>query len=116
MHTWRPPAPSEDDDTALFLPRSEFNEELATFEQLSAMASVIRAHGGGYRVTSLQQGSYLDSLGLRIGDVVTHIDGRPINTPEDAARAYAWLHVTDHFTVDLLRDGHPVQLKFQIGG
>jgi membrane-associated protease RseP (regulator of RpoE activity) len=109
-------APRQDDDTALLLPRGEFADQLSNFEQLGAQVSLARSRGGGYRLSALRPGSYLESLGLRAGDVVVRVDGRPINSPDDAARAYAWLRVTDHFTVDVVRDGAPLQLKFQIDG
>ena len=34
----------------------------------------------------------------------------------DAARAYAWLKVTDRFTVDILRGGERIRLRYQLGG
>jgi PDZ domain len=109
------PATPADEDSALLIPRAEINEQLGNFEHLGQQATLAPNAGGGYRLTSLRPGSYLESLGLRAGDIVTRIDGRAINNPDDAARAYAWLRVTDHFTIDLLRDGRPVQLKFQVG-
>ena len=111
-----PAARSDDEDSALLLPRAELDQQLGDIELLSAQVAVAPERGGGYRVAALRPGSFLESLGLRPGDVIRRIDGRPINTPDDAARAGAWLRVADHFTVDVLRDGAPVQLRFEIEG
>jgi hypothetical protein len=42
------------------------------------------------------------------------VDGRAINGVDDASAAYAWLRVTDRFTVDVVRDGRPLTLRYVI--
>ncbi|MSP61234.1 MAG: hypothetical protein EXR72_12990 [Myxococcales bacterium] len=110
-----PVAPAGDEETALVIPRAEFNQQLGSFELLGSQVALAPAQGG-YRIAALHPGSYVESLGFRAGDIVQRIDGRPIRTPDDAARAHAWLRVADRFTIDVLRDGAPVQLHFQIDG
>lgn len=68
--------------------------------------------GGGYRILALQAGGLADGLGLRPGDIVLRIDGRPIHSVGDAASAYAWLRLTDQFTVDVVRDGRLLTLRY----
>jgi hypothetical protein len=46
--------------------------------------------------------------------VIVRLDGRPINRVEDASAAYAWLRIADHFSVDVLRNGRPVQLRYLV--
>jgi hypothetical protein len=46
--------------------------------------------------------------------VVLRVDGRNINGVDDASAAYAWLRVTSHFSVDLVREGRPLRLHFRI--
>ncbi len=103
-----------DDDSALLIPRGELEEQLVNIAQLGTQATALPARGGGFHLAAVRPGSYLESLGLRTGDVVRRIDGRPINSVDDAARACAWLRVADHFTVEVVRNGAPVQLRFQI--
>ena len=62
----------------------------------------------------VRPGSFVSRVGLRAGDVILRVDGRPINKLEDAAAAYAWLRVTDRFTVDVLRAGQPMRLHYII--
>lgn len=47
-------------------------------------------------------------------DVVLRIDGRPINGVEDASAVSAWVRITDKFTVEVVRDGRPVHLRYVI--
>jgi S1-C subfamily serine protease len=70
--------------------------------------------GGGFQLVRVHPGSFVSRVGLRAGDVILRVDGRPINRLEDAAAAYAWLRVTDRFTVDVLREGTPMRLHYLI--
>jgi type II secretory pathway component PulC len=111
---------------AVAISRSTFNAYLANFEALAEQVTIEPATGGGYRLAALRSGSILEMLGLRAGDVVLRVDGRPINTLEDAARAHAWLRVagqasdpgtnapSSEFVIDALRDGVPVRLRLRL--
>jgi S1-C subfamily serine protease len=108
--------------------RGTFNSYLANFEALAEQVTIEPATGGGYRLTSLRPGSILEMLGLRAGDVVLRMDGRPINSLEDAARAHAWMRASgegqgagasgssSEFVIDALRDGIPVRLRLRLVG
>ncbi|MCS6914576.1 MAG: PDZ domain-containing protein [Myxococcales bacterium] len=67
---------------------------------------------GGYRILAVQAGSLAEGMGLRPGDIVLRIDGRPIHSVGDAVSAYAWLRLTDQFTMDVLRDGRLLTLRY----
>jgi S1-C subfamily serine protease len=110
---------------AVAISRNTFSSYLANFEALAEQVTVEPAAGGGYRLTSLRPGSILEMLGLRAGDVVLRMDGRPINTLEDAARAHAWLRASQEqgpgtnqasskFVIDAVRDGTQVQLHLRL--
>ena len=111
---------------AVAISRGTFNAYLANFEALAEQVTIEPVAGGGYRLTSLRPGSILEMLGLRAGDVVLRVDGRPINTLEDVARAHAWLRVagqgegqggsapTSGFVIDALRDGMAVRLRLRL--
>ena len=103
------------DDEGLLLARGDFERQMGDFERLGQQVVIAPSPRGGYELASVMPGSYVESLGLRSGDVVLAIDGRPVRSPDDAARAYSWLRVTDRFTIDLLREGRRVQLRYQLG-
>ena len=69
---------------------------------------------GGFRLASVRPGSFFERIGLRVNDVVLRVDGRPINGVDDASAAYAWLRVTDRFSVEVLRNGRPMTLNYVI--
>ncbi len=81
---------------------------------LDASISLEIALQGGFRVAELRAGSFLARLGLHQGDIIERVDGRPLRSVEDAQAAYNWVRVTDHFAVDLKRDGRPLTLRFQV--
>lgn len=99
---------------ATLIPRAHLDQELANLGSLGQRVSVTPQAGGGFRLVALQEGSFLQRAGLRPGDVVVRIDTRPINRPEDAFQAAVWLKMADQFTVDVLRDGRPLTLRFLI--
>jgi S1-C subfamily serine protease len=98
------------------IPRDVLERELADVGALASQIALEREPTGGYRLMALQSGTFLERIGLRAGDVVLRVDGRPINSLDDASRAYAWLRVTDRFTVEVLRNGAPVVLRYAITG
>lgn len=115
-----PPAPHDALPTrgsrppAFVISRAELDRELSDFAALSKDVAVTPRERGGFQVQRVTPGSFFERLGLHAGDVVLRIDGRPLNAVEDASAAYAWLRVTDHFSVDLLRGGRPLTLRYHI--
>lgn len=100
--------------TTVLIPRAELDRELGDFAALSQQVQVAAQPEGGFRLAQVRSGSFFERIGLRTNDVVLRIDGRPINGVEDASAAYAWLRVTSKFTVDVVRDGHPLTLRYVI--
>jgi hypothetical protein len=99
---------------AMLIPRADLDRELGDFAALSQDVQVAQQPEGGFRIAAVRQGSFFDRIGLRPNDVVLRVDNRPINGVEDASAAYAWLRVTNKFSVDVLRDGRPLTLRYVI--
>jgi S1-C subfamily serine protease len=99
---------------AMVIPRADFDREISDFAALADDVTLAQNPRGGFRLTSLRPGSFFERIGLRPGDVVVRVDGRPINAAEDASAAYAWLKVTNHFSVEVLRGGRPLTLRYVI--
>ena len=96
------------------IPRPDLDRELGDFGSLSRSAQVAPSQTGGFQLLQVRPGSFVSRVGLRAGDIILRVDGRPINKLEDAAAAYAWLRVTDRFTVDVMRAGQPMRLHYII--
>lgn len=98
----------------ILVPRSEFDRQLSDFVSLGDQVNIGQAPTGNFRLVGVRPGSFVERIGLRPGDVLVSVDGRAVRNAEDAASAYAWLRTTDKFRVDILRDGRPQTLAYQL--
>jgi S1-C subfamily serine protease len=98
----------------MLIPRADLDRALGDFAALSQDVQVTQVPEGGFRLASVRAGSFFERIGLRPNDVVLRVDGRPINGVDDASAAYAWLRVTDRFSVEVLRNGRPMTLHYVI--
>ncbi|MDB4969541.1 MAG: ral secretion pathway protein GspC, partial [Myxococcales bacterium] len=113
-----PVAPSVSADrkpvTAVLIARAELDRELGDFGALSQNIQVAAQPDGGFRLAQVRAGSFFERIGLRTNDVVVRVDGRSINGVDDASAAYAWLRVTNRFSVEVVRDGRPMTLRYVV--
>ncbi len=69
----------------------------------------------GFRILSLFPGEpAFASLDLRPGDTVTHVNGKPIERPEQAIAVWEALRTASDLIVDYRRDGEAHALRFAI--
>jgi membrane-associated protease RseP (regulator of RpoE activity) len=69
----------------------------------------------GAMVEFVFPGSPAEEGGLELGDVITAIDGRTVNSPQDAATAIGGLHPGDSATFAVERFGQPLSLRVTLG-
>jgi S1-C subfamily serine protease len=67
----------------------------------------------GFRIAALR-GDAWTGVDLRPGDVVTRVNGFPIEHPEQAAEAFYSLRVASELRVEYERDGEPRELRYAI--
>lgn len=67
----------------------------------------------GWRVVALH-GAMWEGVDLRVGDVVTRLNGFEIERDAQADKAFRSLAVASEIRVSLLRDGKPTELRFAI--
>jgi S1-C subfamily serine protease len=67
-------------------------------------------HGGGEAETTFQVRRYRTG-----GDVITRIDGRPVEHPDDLSRAVALLDPGETVTVEAWRDGERRDVRVELG-
>lgn len=74
----------------------------------------------GVFVTEIVPGSSAADAGVQLGDVIVQVDGEDVRTPSDVATIIRSLEPGDQITLDIVRDGQPVQvtatLKQRAGG
>jgi S1-C subfamily serine protease len=95
------------------LTRGEVRVALADFARLT---TTIRGEltPAGAKIGSVADGSVFAKAGLRAGDVVTSVDGKPMHTIDDAADLYVRASTARNITVQLMRAGKPATLKLSI--
>lgn len=69
----------------------------------------------GFRIVSLYpDDERMRAVDLAPGDVVTSVNGLPIERPEQAAQVWSSLRVVSELLIDYRRDGAERQLRFAI--
>lgn len=106
-----PSAPDAIRAEALTVKRSELESALGDFERLRKDVG-FTALPRGIRLGKVASGSYFWKLGLRDGDIISAIDGKPLRTLDDAAAAYVRLGSAQKLAVDVERGGNRGTLRF----
>ena len=68
----------------------------------------------GYRLRPGQDRALLRRFGLRSGDIVTSVNGVPMNNPVKALEVLRDLSTASQISVDVLRNGAPQSFTFQV--
>jgi hypothetical protein len=108
-----PSAPDPIRAGTLAVKRAELEAALSDFTGLGRDIGFVRLPRG-VRLGKVASTSYFWKLGLRDGDIVTAIDGKPLRTLDDAASAYARLGSAKALTVDVERGSARGTLRFAL--
>ncbi len=68
----------------------------------------------GFRITALHGSRFWSGVDLKAGDVVTGVNGLPIERPEQAQAAFDSIAVANELRVTYDRDGQPRELVYKI--
>ena len=68
----------------------------------------------GFRVVALADPGFWSGVDLRPGDVVTSVNGMPIEHPEEALEAFHALGIASELRVAYDRDGQPREIRYSI--
>jgi hypothetical protein len=68
----------------------------------------------GFRIAGLRDPQFWSGVDLKPGDVVTSVNGFPIEHPEQAETAFESLEVASEVRVVVEREGHPRELVYPI--
>ena len=98
--------------------RSTIDGDMQNLPQLltevRAMPVIQNGTANGFQLSEIQPGSVFDEIGLRDGDVLTAISGQQLSNPARAMQLLSTLQSRSSVSVNLLRDGAPVQLNYTI--
>jgi general secretion pathway protein C len=93
--------------------REQLTRQMQTPEFLT-QALMVPNPGGGFLVREIQPGSLYEKLGLRVGDVITTVNGQPVNTVEDVMRLYSQFGSTSSVQVEIQRSGNSETLVYNL--
>ena len=96
------------------VPRGVINAELHQPQKLLTEALMVPDPGGGFLVREIQPNSVYQKLGLHVGDVIRSVNGEPVNTMQDAMRAYQQAQNLKDIQLEIVRNGRPEVLQYQI--
>jgi len=69
------------------------------------------AKAGGVLVSSVEAGSQAEQYGIRRGDVITSIDGKPVEDTQDFLATYKEKKVGQEMLCQVTRDRHPLTIR-----
>jgi len=79
------------------------------------IAESIGLKGKGALVADLTPGGPAEKAGLKAGDVVTRVNGQPIESATDLTRAVGLVHGGDAIRLSVLREGRPQEVTVRSG-
>ena len=99
---------------AYALSRQELNTVLQDQRQMNFLGRIGPAPNGGVRVEDAPAGSLSQKLGLQPGDIITTLNGQPINGQGDLVRVYGQFNSLTNIRAEVRRGGAPVVLNYSI--
>lgn len=111
------PPPLPDHTLARSAVRAVVDQGLGYFLQRVELDDHPVMSGGkfhGFRIASLHDPAFWAGVDLKPGDVVTAVNGFPIERPEQAQTAFESLEVASELKVAYDRDGQPRELVYAI--
>lgn len=69
----------------------------------------------GFRVEGVPAGSIIEKAGIKSGDIIHSVDGRRLESLQDAMRMLGVIRRQSGFEVTLLRQDKPVILRYEFG-
>jgi len=80
--------------------------------EVGRQGMIVPDPGGGFQLKKVMPDSLYARMGLRTGDVLRGMNGRPIDSPEQLTLLYQQLSGGGQGNVELLREGRPEALQF----
>lgn len=111
------PSVVSDLEQVITLQRSKVDAAVQDMGRLMTDARIRPFFSGGkvdgIMISNIVPGSIFQQLGLRNGDVIRGIDGRPLQSPNDLMEVYKSLESGTELAVDIKRRGRDQLLQYQ---
>lgn len=94
--------------------RDEMLATLQSSNRISLLGHFAPLPSGAARLEQSPAGSLAEKLGLKIGDVVTRINGKPLSGPGDVAQLYEQMTKSESVNMLVLRAGNKMNIGIQV--
>lgn len=104
------------DDRSFTVDRELVQSELRN-PDVFRQALLVPNAGGGFLVREIQPGSIYEKLGLKVGDVIRKVNGRPLDSIDEALKLYQQLGGIDQVTdvrLEVMRAGRLERLQYRV--
>jgi len=98
--------------------RVMLDEQLQDLSKLGSQARVVPNYRNGkyegFKLVGVRPGSLYRSIGVRSGDVIKSVNGKPIDSPNKALELFEQLKASSSIQLEIERRGQPKQLSYSI--
>lgn len=108
----------DDQGSSISIKRSMIEESMGNMNQLMKEVRV-RPHftngkSDGFRVDGIKRKSLFRDMGLRNGDIITGVNGEPIESVDDALKFYNKLTNASNVSLNIKRRGREETIEYQV--
>jgi len=100
--------------------RSVIDGTLSNLNNVATQARIVPSFkngaANGFKLFSIQPGSFYTAIGVENGDVIQKINGYEMNSPDKALEVYQKLRESSHITMDIERNGQVIRKEYNISG
>ncbi len=104
-------------DTNFVIKRSFLMEKINDPALLFQAAAVPYKENGqlkGFKILKIDPGSVYEALGIQVGDIVSGVNGEPMNSVSRAQELYAAANSAKEVNLEVIRNGSPVLLNYKV--
>jgi general secretion pathway protein C len=106
-------------DTKFQVDKSVLDEALGNMESFAGQLRVVPHKDGsgnvdGFRLSAIKKGSMFDKLGIKNGDIVHAVNGKPLTSTEGALSTYQTLRNERSFTFEISRRSQRQTLEYEV--
>ncbi len=100
------------------IPQKDIDYVLGNLDKLGREARVVPnfadGQANGWKVFSIRRTSALRQMGIKNNDVLTAVNGHDLSNTEKALEVYGKLQAEKSFTLEVLRNGEPMTLEYEV--
>ncbi len=100
--------------------KSVIDGTLSNLNNVATQARIVPSFkngvANGFKLFSIQPGSFYTAIGVENGDVIQKINGYEMNSPDKALEVYQKLRDSQHITMDIERNGQVIRKEYNISG